>query len=194
VDDSWFQVDLGEVTSFDTLRIDWELARANTYKLLISNDRQNWTNVIKDNDGIITAHDGKETVRFEPVRARYVKFQGIKRNTDYGYSFFEFGLYNLSGAEEVMPIDGTTVDVNESAKALTIDGLLMDGNLAKVYLKIVDSKGKFRHNSEVRSTETGSFKFTVKLTGNLKGTCDAYLSTDGMTEPVKLTFIYDKKD
>lgn len=194
VDDSWFQVDLGEAKSFDTLRIDWELARANTYKILISNDQQNWTSVIKDNDGIITAHDGKETVRFEPVQARYVKFQGIKRNTDYGYSFFEFGLYNLSGAEKVMPIDGTTVDVNESAKTLTIDGLLMDGNLAKVYLKIVDSKGKVRHNSEVRSTETGSFEFTVKLTGNLKGTCDAYLSTDGMTEPVKLTFTYDKKD
>ncbi|WP_179281372.1 DUF4855 domain-containing protein [Paenibacillus sp. XY044] len=96
VNDSWFQVDLGEAKPFDTIRIEWEFARAKTYKILVSDDKQNWTSVIKDNNGIITAHDGKETVRFQPVTARYVKFQGIERATDYGYSFYEFGVYNLA--------------------------------------------------------------------------------------------------
>ncbi|WP_195572577.1 DUF4855 domain-containing protein [Paenibacillus sp. 1001270B_150601_E10] len=194
VDDSWFQIDLGEAKSFNTLRIDWELARAKTYKILVSDDKQNWTSVTQDNDGIIMAHDGKETFSFEPVQARYVKFQGVERNTEYGYSFYEFGLYNLAGGDEVLPIDGTIAVMNASAKTLTIDGLLMDGNLSTVDLKIVDSKGEVRYTGETRSTASGSFQFTVKLTGNLKGTNDAYLSTDGMTEPVKLTFTYDKKD
>nr|WP_258168654.1 discoidin domain-containing protein [Paenibacillus sp. AR247] len=100
VNDSWFQVDLGEAKTFDTVRVEWEFARAKTYKILVSDDQQNWTSVIQDNDGIITAHDGKETVHFAPVTARYVKFQGIERATDYGYSFYEFGIYNLSGSRE----------------------------------------------------------------------------------------------
>lgn len=100
VNDNWFQVDLGEAKAFDTVRIEWEFARAKTYKILVSDDQQNWSSVIQDNDGIITARDGKETVHFAPVTARYVKFQGIERATDYGYSFYEFGIYNLSRSSE----------------------------------------------------------------------------------------------
>ncbi|WP_353961226.1 discoidin domain-containing protein [Paenibacillus sp. S-12] len=64
--------------------MDWENARAKTYKLLVSDGNQHWISVIKGNDEIITAHAGKETVHFDPVKARYVKFQGVQkiRNTD----------------------------------------------------------------------------------------------------------------
>lgn len=99
-DNTWFQIDLGEATEMDTVRIDWEYARAKTYQLLVSNDKQNWTNVVKENNGIITAHDGKQTVHFDLIKARYMKFQGIQRATDYGYSFYEFGIYNLSGSKK----------------------------------------------------------------------------------------------
>ncbi|MCJ8010950.1 DUF4855 domain-containing protein [Paenibacillus sp. KQZ6P-2] len=194
VNDSWFQVDLGEAKEFDTVRIDWEFARAKTYKLLVSDDKQNWTSVIKDNNGIITARDGKETVHFEPVKARYIKFQGIERNTDYGYSFYEFGVYNLAGGGTVTPIDGTRAVVDTNAKKLTIDGLVMNGIQSKVNLKVLDSKGKVRYEGQTTSTETGRFQFTIKLTDNLKGTCNAYLSMDGMPAPVKFSFEYNPKD
>lgn len=194
VNDSWFQVDLGETKEFDTVRIDWEFARARTYKLLVSDDKMNWTSVIQDNNGIITAHDGKETVRFSPVKARYVKFQGVERNTDYGYSFYEFGVYDLAGGGTVTPIDGARAVVDADAKTLTIDGLVMDGIQSEVNLKVLDSKGKVRYDGQTTSTETGSFEFTVKLTGDLKGSCDVYLSMEGMSEPVKISFEYDKKD
>ncbi|MFK7692696.1 DUF4855 domain-containing protein [Paenibacillus sp. HJGM_3] len=194
VNDSWFQVDLGETKEFDTVRIDWEFARARTYKLLVSDDKMNWTSVIQDNNGIITAHDGKETVRFSPVKARYVKFHGVERNSDYGYSFYEFGVYDLAGGGTVTPIDGARAVVDADAKTLTIDGLVMDGSQSEVNLKVLDSKGKVRYDGQTTTTETGSFEFTVKLTGDLKGSCDAYLSMEGMSEPVKISFEYDKKD
>lgn len=193
VNDSWLQIDLGEAKAFDTVRIDWEFARAKTYKILVSDDKQNWTSAVKDNGGVITAHDGKETVRFEPVKARYVKFQGVERNTDYGYSFYEFGVYNLAGGSEAPPIDGARAVVDPDAKKLTIDGLVMNGSRSKVQLKVVDSKGKVRYEGETTSTASGSFEFAIKLTGNLKGTCDAYLLMEGMQEPVKITFEYNKK-
>jgi|GEM_PF-528730 len=189
--DSWFQVDLGEAKIFDTVRIDWEFARAKTYKILVSDDNQNWTSVIKDG-GIITAHDGKETVRFEPVKTRYVKFQGVERNSDYGYSFYEFGLYNLAGGGEVTSIDGVRAVVDADAKKLTIDGLVMNGSQSQVNLKVLDSEGKVRYEGQSTSTETGSFQFTVELTDNLKGTFDAYISMEGMSAPVKISFEYNK--
>lgn len=190
VDDTWFQVDLGESKEFDTVRIDWENARAKTYKLLVSDDNQNWTSVIKDNDGIITAHSGKETVHFDPVKARYIKFQGVQRNTEYGYSFYEFGVYHLSGGGTVIPIDGVQAAADTDAGKLTINGLVMNGSQSKVNLKVLNSKGKVLYEGQTISSETGRFQFTIKLTGNLKGTNDAYLSMDGMSAPVKFTFEY----
>lgn len=188
---SWFQVDLGEAKEFDTVRMNWEYARAKTYKLLVSDDKQNWTSVIKNNEGIITARDGKETLHFEPVKARYVKFQGLERNTDYGYSFYEFGVYNLAGGDAVTPIDGVRAVADVGAGKLTIDGLVMNGSSqSKVNLKVLDSKGKVTYEGQTTSTVTGSFQFTIKLTGILKGTNVAYLSMDGMPTPVKFTFDY----
>lgn len=194
VDDTWFQVDLGESKEFDTVRIDWENARAKTYKLLVSDDNQHWTSVIKDNDGIITAHAGKETVHFDPVTARYVKFQGVQKNTEYGYSFYEFGVYNLAGGDAVTPIDGARAMIDVDAGKLTIDGLVMNGRQSKVNLKVLDSKGKVRYEGQTTSSETGRFQFTIKLVGNLKGTNDAYLWMEGMSTPVKFTFDYSKKN
>ncbi|MEI0740175.1 hypothetical protein VQ056_32155 [Paenibacillus sp. JTLBN-2024] len=83
--------------------------------------------------------------------------------------------------------------VDPDAKKLTIDGLVMNGSRSKVQLKVVDSKGKVRYEGETTSTASGSFEFAIKLTGNLKGTCDAYLLMEGMQEPVKITFEYNKK-
>lgn len=84
--------------------------------------------------------------------------------------------------------------MDAAAKKLTIDGLVVNGSQSQVNLKILDSKGKVRYEGQTTSTETGSFQFTIKLTGNLKGTCDAYLSMEGMPAPVKISFEYNKKD
>ncbi|OPA80262.1 hypothetical protein BVG16_05865 [Paenibacillus selenitireducens] len=82
----------GETKGIDTVVIDWEAARAKTFKILVGSDKEQWTNVI-DNDGIIEGIDGKQTIRFNPTTARYVKFQGIQRATVYGYSFYEFEVH-----------------------------------------------------------------------------------------------------
>ncbi|MGZ9585233.1 DUF4855 domain-containing protein [Paenibacillus marinisediminis] len=91
-DDTWFTVDLGGVKDFDTIVIDWEYARAKTFKIFVSNDKEQWTN-ITDNDGVIEAKDGKQTIRLQTTNARYVKLQGIQRATIYGYSFYEFEVH-----------------------------------------------------------------------------------------------------
>lgn len=191
-DNSWYQVDLGESRTLDTIRIDWEYARAKTYKVLVSDDKQNWVSVVKDNGGIITAHDGKETLRFDPVKARYVKFQGIQRNTDYGYSFYEFGVYQLPDAPEAQPIDGLRASVDDASRKITLDGLVMTGELAQVKLKVLDPKGKVNVEAQTASTEAGDFRFEFTLKGEAEGIYEAYVSMDGMMSPEKVTFEYKK--
>ncbi|MHA2855705.1 DUF4855 domain-containing protein [Paenibacillus lautus] len=128
----------------------------------------------------------------DKVSARYVKVE------------FPVNVWVFLDEIEVLGIDGhagggTTIDgaravVDAAAKKLTIDGLVVNGSQSQVNLKILDSKGKVRYEGQTTSTETGSFQFTIKLTGNLKGTCDAYLSMEGMPAPVKISFEYNKKD
>ncbi|WP_179013041.1 DUF4855 domain-containing protein [Paenibacillus sp. 79R4] len=194
VDNTWFQVDLGAAQEFNTIRIDWEYARAKTYKLLVSDDKKTWTNVMA-NDGVITAQDGKETVQFSPVTARYIKFQGVDRNTDYGYSFYEFGVYNLSGDVEVQAIDGLQATVDTAARKVMIDGLLMNGEAqAAVSLKVLDPQGKVDYEEQKASTAEGKVQFAFTLKGQLEGTYEAYVSTDGMVTPAKVSFDYKKAD
>ncbi|WP_054023287.1 DUF4855 domain-containing protein [Bacillus sp. FJAT-28004] len=193
LDKTWFQIDLGEVTEMDTIRIDWEYARAKTYKLLVSDDKQNWTNAVKENNGVITAVDGKETVHFDPIKARYIKFEGIDRATFYGYSFYEFGVYHLSGAEPVKSIEGIKTTVDAASKKVTLDGLVMNGDLANVSLKVIDPQGKVHNEAQTTGTEAGNFQFAFTLTGELEGTYEAYLSLDDMSEPEKITFEYKKE-
>jgi hypothetical protein len=145
VDDTWFQIDLSQSTEMDTVRIDWEYARAKTYKLLVSDDKQNWKSVIAENGGIITAQDGKNTILFEPVKASYIKFQGIQRETDYGYSFYEFGVYNLAKKVTIQTIDGLKALVDVPTKKVTIQGLTMNGKLTDVNVKVLDPHGKVQY-------------------------------------------------
>ncbi|MCM3041479.1 DUF4855 domain-containing protein [Paenibacillus motobuensis] len=194
VDNTWYQVDLGAAQEFNTIRIDWEYARAKTYKLLVSDDKKTWTNVMP-NDGVITAQDGKETVQFSPVTARYIKFQGIERNSDYGYSFYEFGVYNLSGDAQVQAIDGLQATVDAASRKVTIDGMLMNGyDQAPVSLKVLDPKGKVHYEEQKISTAEGKVQFVFTLKGQLEGSYEAYVSTEGMVTPAKVSFEYKKAD
>lgn len=96
-DDSWWIVDLGKSQKISKIIIAWETV-GKKYKILASNDKETWTNVMKD-DKILEGKEKRETstLEFEPIQARYVKFQGIERTPVdgeyYGYSFYEFEVY-----------------------------------------------------------------------------------------------------
>lgn len=93
VDDTWFLVDLGEVKSIDTVSILWQGAYASKYRIYVSEDKENWTNVVTDNNGDINGKQGRVVTTFPSTPARYVKFVGLSRATIFGYSFEEFEVY-----------------------------------------------------------------------------------------------------
>lgn len=98
-DQEWFSVDLGKNYDINRVVFHWETARAEQYKVQISTDGSNWTDV-----KTVDCQGGIETVNFETVSARYVKMLGISRTTNYGYSFYEMEVYG-NRSEETDPID-----------------------------------------------------------------------------------------
>jgi hypothetical protein len=89
-DAQWLDVDLGSVRTFNRSVLRWENAYGQAYKIQYSNDRQTWQDAYSEDTGT----GGTEDVSFPSVSGRYVRMQGVKRGTQYGYSLFELEMYD----------------------------------------------------------------------------------------------------
>jgi hypothetical protein len=88
-DPQWLQVDLGSSQSFRHIQLYWETSYAKAYTIQTSADGQNWQTVrdVTDGNGGIDDFDVTGS-------GRYVRINGTARGTGYGYSLYEFGIYN----------------------------------------------------------------------------------------------------
>lgn len=88
-DPQWVQVDLGTPTAFRHVQLAWDPAYAKAYDIQTSDDGQNWTTVksVTDGNGDLDDLDVNAT-------GRYVRVLGAARGSGYGYSLYEFGVYN----------------------------------------------------------------------------------------------------
>lgn len=88
-DNSWWQVDLGSNQQVNEVVINWETAYASQYQIQTSTDGTNFTTQATVN----MTSAGTQDTSFATVTARYVRIQGVKRATQWGYSFFEVNVY-----------------------------------------------------------------------------------------------------
>lgn len=93
-DNEWCAIDLGEQYTINSVKLNWQLACGSEYLIQVSNDNKNWTTVSTVTNGT----QGEITLTFDAVEARYVKMQGVKRTTQYGYSIFEMEVYEAAKA------------------------------------------------------------------------------------------------
>ncbi|MGA7814862.1 discoidin domain-containing protein, partial [Caballeronia sp.] len=91
IDPSWIEIDLGSVQTFDKVVLAWENAYASQYDIQVSNDKQNWTSVL---GGPVQGFGGTETHYFASTSARYIRMLGLQRATQYGYSLYEFQVFD----------------------------------------------------------------------------------------------------
>jgi hypothetical protein len=68
----------------------WEAAFGRAYRIEVSNDNSSWTTVFATSAG----DGGTDNVTFPAVTARYVRMLGVTRGTSYGYSLWEFEVFN----------------------------------------------------------------------------------------------------
>lgn len=90
IDPSWLCIDLGRSRKIKKLKVKWEKAAAAEYTVDISDDGQDWKTIRSVNDG---KEDESRTIIFSPVLTKYVRINGTKRATEWGYSIWEIEIY-----------------------------------------------------------------------------------------------------
>lgn len=107
-DAEWFLLDLGQSRTFNYIKILWEGAFAKRFQLLASADGETFTDFYTESN---LEAAGWQNLYFETaVTARYIKYQGIERATQWGQSFFEFQVFNLAEAPKTYTqITGLTI-------------------------------------------------------------------------------------
>ncbi len=89
-DPQTFTIDLGQVEHFNQIKIFWETAFGKEYSIETSSDGVNWTKIIDQKNG----YGGIEKWNVNE-NSRYIRLIGTKRATEWGYSIYEFEVYNI---------------------------------------------------------------------------------------------------
>lgn len=90
IDPSWLCIDLGKSRKIKKVKIKWEKAAAAEYTIDVSDDEQDWKTVRSVNNG---KEEETKTLTFSPVLTKYVRINGMKRLTEWGYSIWEIEVY-----------------------------------------------------------------------------------------------------
>jgi len=115
VDPSWLEVDLGSFQAFNTVIIYWENAYATQYEIQYSTDNATWKTAFTNNAGV----GGTDTENFPTVQGRYIRMLGQQRSTQYGYSIYEFQVYDVAQCGS----PGERYTINASTPTLVTDNL-----------------------------------------------------------------------
>lgn len=225
-DNQWFYVDLEKETIIDHLKIVWEDAYGKHYKIhvadeitaemalkLTDDDKTNdfatgWTEIAEINK-TLSGFPASETIAVsttDVVTARYVAVELIERGLPYGFSFWEFGVYDMADSKlssiEITAdkLEGSVADTytldykfldqykmdyiltaeeNASRQMIVSEGAtVVDNKLT------VTSRGTYTVKMKIGDIESNELKIDVKAEGaNLALKKDIVFATEGSKNP-----------
>ena len=227
-DNQWFYVDLEKGTIIDHLKIVWEGAYGKHYKIhvadeitaemalkLTDDDKTNdfatgWTEIAEINK-TLSGFPASETIAVsttDVVTARYVAVELIERGSPYGFSFWEFGVYDMAEeASKLSSIEITadklegsvadsytlgykfldqykmnyilTAEENASRQMIVSEGATLDGDKITV-----SSRGTYTVKMKIGDIESNELKIEAKAEGaNLALKKDIVFATEGSKNP-----------
>jgi acyl-homoserine lactone acylase PvdQ len=88
-DNQSITVDLGSARTVARVILRWEAAFGRAYRIEVSTDGQSWRPIWATDDG----DGGVDNDSFAATTARYVRMQGVRRGTGFGYSLWELEVY-----------------------------------------------------------------------------------------------------
>jgi hypothetical protein len=139
-DPQWYRIDLGKKYTITGVVLSWEVASAKEYKIEVSDNGTDWTNVITKTD--MPAGARTDQLLNLSAQGRYIRMYGIKRNTTYGYSIYEFEVYGNSASGMDDPVQGSIKifpSVIGPDRILTIQTV---ENLTNSSIQICNASGK----------------------------------------------------
>ena len=135
VDNASFVVDMGTAKVVNTIKIFWENANAKNYTISFSTDNVTFSGDMAYNNMATGART--DIISVPNATYRYIKFQGVTRSINYGYSIYEFEVYATDPANfnSNLPLVIITTDNNPATgKPLDIvDDPKVLGNMKIIY-------------------------------------------------------------
>jgi hyaluronoglucosaminidase len=95
-DGAWWQLELKEPVRLGQVVLRWQDAYAAAYRVQTSADGRTWRTAATVKDG----KGGREAVRMDARDTRYIRIQGDKRATRFGYSLWSVEAYGVAAATE----------------------------------------------------------------------------------------------
>lgn len=145
-DNEWICIDLGRNEVVNGVGLNWEEAYAKTFKIEVSDDNNHWRDVYQTNEGRV----GLQKISFPEVSARYVRMHGIERGSWWGYSLYDFEVYQGDiSAEGLSDVHFIKLKLTDKAGNVISDNFYWRGNKRKDYtalnsLKKVDVKVQYK--------------------------------------------------
>lgn len=190
-DDESFVVDLLTPQTISRVVINWEAAFGLQFDIQVSNDNNNWETVFSTP----YSTGGIDNIVFDAVEARYVKFNGRERAKEWGYSIWEFEIYEDNNAANNHPPvydgrDGSMIIYpDEEAFSKRVDFYYIsdeDDDLLQYTLEVIE--GEF---PEWLNYNESTFYFTgIAPDSSAVGTVTTFKLTavDGFGESAEFTF------
>ncbi|MDQ2087777.1 discoidin domain-containing protein [Herbivorax sp. ANBcel31] len=125
-DPQYIYVDLEDEYELGEVYIEWEDAYAGQYKIQVSNDAENWTDVFTEYNG----DGGIDQIEIE-ASGRYVRLYCMQRATEWGNSLFVFEVYPPEGSV-VEPPTFTLGDINNDGVIDSTDYTLMSRHILEI--------------------------------------------------------------
>ena len=119
-DGQWWMVDFGREERIGRISLNWETAYAKKYKVLLSTNQIDWTEVFAESQG----QGGVANISFDPRLARFVKVECLERATQWGSSLLEvqFNPEENAKVEESEMEATASSGVGDYAPKFAIDG------------------------------------------------------------------------
>ncbi|GAA1354612.1 beta-N-acetylglucosaminidase domain-containing protein [Streptomyces beijiangensis] len=92
-DGEWWQTDLGKPVRLGQVVLHWQDAYASGYRIQVSADGRTWRTAATVRDG----RGARESVRMDAKDTRFVRVQGDRRATRFGYSLWSVEAYAVAG-------------------------------------------------------------------------------------------------
>ncbi|WP_329387602.1 beta-N-acetylglucosaminidase domain-containing protein [Streptomyces sp. NBC_01716] len=93
-DGAWWQVELAEPVRLGQVVLNWQDAYASAYRIQVSADGRSWRDATRVEDG----RGGRESVRMDAKDTRFIRIQGERRATRFGYSLWSVEAYAVMEA------------------------------------------------------------------------------------------------
>lgn len=215
-DGLWFYVDLGEETTLHHVKIIWEGAYAKHYKIHVANEvTEEMTTNLNDTDsskhfasGWTEKAEVEESLSSFPYvkdievsgSARYVAIELIERGSNYGFSMWEFGVYDASEDDPALTTINLTAATTKGATGdtytfalTTLDQnglpytLTAEENASKVFE--CDNDAATFNDVTMTVTQRGTYNVKVKIGDVVSNTVEVQVVADGNNLALNKTIV-----